>query len=168
MIRKFFPHDKNYILEEAQLSLQQSLLFYLLDYVKVEHLLRNNPLGIMDTMALKITTHSSDKVEQLSEFYILMTGVFRYLYYQDNQLAFPFDGLDDFARYQKQWSDFFRKWSRHFCEQESFRRAILELTVFYPEDYTPQMSGLRLSIFISKTFDLKFDRHKRIVKNHVA
>ena len=168
MIRKFFPHDKNYILEKAQVSLQQSLLSYLLDNVKIEHLLRNNPLGIMDKMALKITTHSSDETDQLREFYALLAGVFRYLYYQDNQLAFPFDGLEDFTRYQKQWRDFFKQWSRRFCEQEPFRRAILELTVFYPEDYTPQMSGLRLSAFISKTFDLKFDRHKRIVKNHVA
>ena len=168
MIRKFFPHDKNYILEEVQLSLQQSLLSYLLDYVKVEHLLRNNPLGIMDTMSRQITEHSSEDVRQLDEFYLLLAGVFRYLYYQDNQLVFPFDGLDDFARYQKQWSDSFRKWTRQFCEQDSFRRAILELTVFYPEDYTPQMSGLRLSAFISKTFDLRFDRQRRIVKNHVA
>lgn len=168
MVRKFFPHDKNYILEEAQLSLQKSLLSYLLDYVKVEHLLRNNPLGIMDNMSMQITTHSSDDADQLEEFYVLLSGVFRYLYYQDNQLVFPFDGMEDFARYQKQWSDSFKKWTRQFCKQESFRRAILELTVFYPEDYTPQMSGLRLSAFISKTFDLKFDRQRRIVKNHVA
>jgi hypothetical protein len=168
VIRKFFPHDKNYILEEAQLSLQQPLLSYLLDYVKVEHLLRNNSLGIMDNMFRKITEHSSGDVGQLEEFYLLLSGVFRYLYYQDNQLVFPFDGLEDFARYQKQWSDAFKKWTRRFCEQESFRKAILELTVFYPEDYTPQMSGLRLSAFISKTFDLKFDRQKRILKNHVA
>ena len=168
MIRKFFPHDKNYILEEAQLSLQKSLLSYLLDYVKIEHLLRNNPLGIMDRMAIRITTHSSEDVDRMHEFYVLLAGVFRYLYYQDNQLVFPFDGLDDFARYQKQWSDFFKRCTRHLCEQESFRRAVLELTVFYPEDYTPQMSGLTLTVFISKTFDLKFDRHKRIIKNHVA
>jgi hypothetical protein len=168
VIRKFFPHDKNYILEEAQLSLKQSLLSYLLDYVKVEHLLRNNPLGIMDKMSRQITGHSSEDVGQLEEFYLLLSGVFRYLYYQDNQLVFPFDGLEDFARYQKQWSDSFKKWTRQFCEQESFRKAILELTVFYPQDYTPQMSGLRLSAFISRNFDLKFDRQKRIVKNHVA
>lgn len=144
------------------------MLTYLLDYVKVEHLLRNNPLGIMDNMSMQITTHSSDDVGQLDEFYLLLSGVFRYLYYQDNQLVFPFDGLEDFARYQKQWSDSFKQWTRKFCEQESFRRAILELTVFYPEDYTPQMTRLRLSVFIAKTFDLKFDRQKRIVKNFVA
>lgn len=168
MVRKFFPLDKNYILEEAQLSLQKSLLSYLLDYVKVEHLMRTNPLGLMDRMSHQITSHSSDDTGQLDEFYHLLAGVFRYLYYQDNQLVFPFDGQEDFARYQKQWSDCFKQWAKGFCEQESFRRAILELTVFYPDDYTPQMSGLRLSAFVSKTFNVKLDRQKQIVRHHVA
>jgi hypothetical protein len=166
VVRKFFPHDKNYVLEEAQLSLQNSLLSYMLDYVKVEHLIRNNPLGLMDDMSQKILNHSSKETSHMKKFYLLLAGVFRYLYYQDNQLAFPFDGMDDFSRYQKEWSDSFKLWTKRFCEQESFRKAILELTVFYPDDYTPQMSGLRLGAFISKTFDLRFDRHKGIVKQH--
>jgi hypothetical protein len=168
VVRKFFPHDKNYILEEAQLSLQKSLLSYLLDYVKVEHLLRINPLGIMDNLSLKIREHSSDDHTQVEEFYLQLAGVFRYLYYKDNQLVFPFDGTDDFSRYQKEWTECFTRWTKHFCEQETFRKAILELTVFYPLDYTPQMSGLRLSAFISKAFDLKIDRQKTISKKHVA
>jgi hypothetical protein len=168
VVRKFFAHDKNYVLEEAQLSLQTSLLSYLVDYVKVEHLLRNNPLGIMDSMTSKICEHSNNDVTQLKEFYVLLAGVFRYLYYRDNQLVFPFDGMEDFTRYQQQWSDSFKRWTRKFCEQDSFRKAILELTVFYPKDYTPQMSGLRLNAFISKSFDLKFDRQKQIIKHYVA
>jgi hypothetical protein len=44
--RKFFPRDKNYVLEDAQLSLENPLMTYLVDFVKVEHLLHNNPLGI--------------------------------------------------------------------------------------------------------------------------
>ena len=58
MLRKFFPRDKNYILEEAQLSLENSLLTYLVDFVKVEYLLQNNPLGIVDDTFLKIQDHS--------------------------------------------------------------------------------------------------------------
>jgi hypothetical protein len=168
VVRKFFPHDKNYILEDAQLSLRQSMLTYLVDYVKVEHLLQNNPLGIVDAMTAKIHQHASDKVELLEEFYLLLAGVFRYLYYQDNQLMFPFDGQEDSIRYQKEWTQWFQRWTRHFCQQENFRKAILELTVFYPEDYTPRMAGFRLFAFISKTFDLKFDRRKRIVNRDVA
>jgi hypothetical protein len=166
--RKFFPRDKNYILEEAQLSLRDGLLSYLLDFVKVEHLLRNNPLGIMDDAFLKIEEHSTGDCSQLDEFYITLAGVFRYLYYNDNQLEFSFDGQDDLARYKRQWSDQFKTWTIHFCRHESFRKAILELTVFYPDDYTPQMSGLRLSAYITKAFDLKIDSQKGILKKGVA
>lgn len=168
MHRKFFPRDKNYILEEAQLSLQNSLLSYLLEFVKVEHLLRNNPLGIMDDAFSKIEQHSTEGFSQLQEFYITIAGVFRYLYYSDNQLEFSFDGHDDFTRYQRQWSDQFKAWTKHFCRHENFRKAILELTVFYPHDYTPQMAGLRLSAYITKAFDLKIDPQKGILRKGVA
>jgi hypothetical protein len=45
---------------------------------------------------------------------------------------------------------------------------VLELTVFYPEDYTPQMAGLRLSAFISRQFEVKIDANKGISKKNVA
>lgn len=168
VLRKFFPRDKNYILEKAQLSVEITLMGYLIDYVKVEHLLHNNPLGIMDDTSLKIQQHPADDLTHLREFYISLAGVFRYLYYHDNQLAFPFDGRDDFERYQHEWSICFKNWTKEFCKHDNFRRAILELTVFYPEDYTPQMAGLRLSAFITKVFDLKIDAQKGIVKRGVA
>jgi hypothetical protein len=168
VLRKFFPRDKNYILEKAQLSLEKSLVPYLVDFVKVEYLLHNNPLGLMDDTFLKIQDHETQDISHLHEFYITLAGVFRYLYYGDNQLEFLFDGQDDFVRYQHQWSDAFKAWTKDFCKQDTFRRAILELTVFYPDDYTPQMAGLRLSAFISKFFDVKIDAQKGIVKKSVA
>jgi hypothetical protein len=162
--KKFFPRDKNYILEEAQLSLEKSLMVYLVDFVKVEHLLQHNPLGIMDDGFLRIQNHSADDFPHLKEFYITLAGVFRYLFYGDNQLEFPFDGQDDFTRYQQQWTTTFKSWTRNFCKQDGFRRAVLELTVFYPDDYTPQMAGLRLNTFVTKFFDLKIDTLKGFVK----
>jgi hypothetical protein len=165
VLRKFFPRDKNYILEEAQLSLEKSLMTYLVDYVKVEHLLHNNPLGIMDDAFLKIQHHSTEDLSHLAEFYIILAGVFRYLYYGDNQLEFSFDGQDDFVKYQDQWENTFKSWTKDFCKHDNFRKAVLELTVFYPEDYTPQMAGLRLSAFITKLFDLKIDSQKGIMKH---
>jgi hypothetical protein len=168
VLRKFFPRDKNYILEEAQLSLETSLMTYLVDFVKVEHLLQNNPLGIMDDTFLKLQQHTIQDYSHLSEFYISLAGVFRFLYYGDNQLEFPFDGQDEFQKYQNQWTDSFKTWTKDFCKHDNFRRAILELTVFYPDDYTPQMAGLRLSAFITKFFDVKIDAQKGILKKVVA
>ncbi len=59
----------------------------------------------------------------------------------------------------------FRMWVKEFCKHENFIKAVLELTVFYPEDYTPQMAGLRLSTFITKFFEVKIDNQKGIVKD---
>ena len=100
--------------------------------------------------------------------YVNLAGVFRFKFYADNQLEFIFDGGDDFRRYQEEWSKIFKSWTKEFCRHESFNRAVLELTVFYPEDYTPQMAGLRLSAFIAKFFDVKIDPQKGIVKKSVA
>jgi hypothetical protein len=168
VLRKFFPRDKNYILEEAQLSLENSLLQYLVDFVKVEYLLRYNPLGIADETAEKIAKHTGTDFSHLHEFYVNLAGVYRYTYYSDNQLEFIFDGQDDQEKYRREWDTMFRKWIKDFCRYENFIRSVLELTVFYPDDYTPQMAGLRMSAFITKSFEVKIDPSKGIVKMKVA
>lgn len=168
MRRKFFPRDKNYILEEAQLSVRESLLQYLVDFVKVEYLLKCNPLGLADDASNRIRSHRGNEFIQLHEFYVSLAGVFRYKFYGDNQLQFVFDGRDDSERYRDEWSQTFKRWVKEFCRHEAFIRAVLELTVFYPEDYTPQMAGLRLSAFITKSFEVKIDPQKGIVKKSVA
>ncbi|MEJ7647266.1 MAG: hypothetical protein WKF87_21910 [Chryseolinea sp.] len=164
MLRKFFPRDKNYVLEQAQLSLAEPLIQYLTDFVKVEYLLRNNPLGLMDDAMIRIRSDESTGHEKLHEFYLCLAGVFRFKFYKDNQLKFLFDGRGDFEKYQEEWSLYYKRWVKEFCRQESFLRAILELTVFYPEDYTPHMGGLRLSTFISKRFEIKIDPLKGILE----
>jgi len=168
VLRKFFPRDKNYILEEAQLSLETTLLNYLVDFVKVEYLMRCNPLGLADDTSQKIQAHHSTQFEHLREFYLNLAGVFRFKYYGDNQLEFLFDGQDDFKKYQEEWSVMFKRWIKEFCKHENFTRAVLELTVFYPDDYTPQMAGMRLSAFITRFFEVKIDPQKGIIKKSVA
>lgn len=168
MLRKFFPRDKNYVLKEVQSSLQSSLLQYLVDYVKVEYLLRFNALGLMDETAERIKQHTTSDYSHLSEFYQHLAAVYRYKNYSDNQLEFIFDGRDPAEKYTDEWKGTFRQWAKEFCKHEQFIRAILELTVFYPEDYTPQMAGLRLSTFITRIFELKIDNNKGIIKIRVA
>jgi hypothetical protein len=168
VLRKFFPRDKNYVLEEAQLSLENPLLQHLVDFVKVEYLLRYNPLGLADATADRITNHTASEYSHLHEFYLSLAGVFRFKNYSDNQLEFSFDGRDPSERYREEWEATFRMWVKEFCKHENFIKAILELTVFYPEDYTPQMAGLRLSTFITKFFDVKIDGQKGIIRIKVA
>lgn len=168
VLRKFFPRDKNYILEQAQLSLENTLLHYLVDFVKVEYLMRFNALGLVDDTSRRIEQHQGSDYTHLHEFYLSLAGVYRFKYYGDNQLEFLFDGRDPAEKYREEWTATFRQWVKEFCKHEAFIRAILELTVFYPEDYTPQMAGLRLSTFITRTFDVKVDPQKGISRIKVA
>ena len=164
MLRKFFPLDKNYVLEEAQLSLRESLLQYLVDFVKVEYLMRSNPLGMMDDMAIRIQGHQDSDFRHLHEFYVNLMGVFRYKYYGDNQLEFIFEGKDAFRQYQDEWRATFRKWTREFCKHHNFLRAVLDLTVFYPADSPVLMVDNRMNAFISQFFEVRIHPQKGIVK----
>jgi hypothetical protein len=164
VIRKFFPLDKNYVLEEAQLCLRNSLLYYLVDFVKVEYLLKNNPLGIADDMSEKIRTHTSMDFRHLHDFYIVLAGIFRYNNYSDNQLQFIFDGKDDFRKYQEEWSAQFKRWTKEFCQHPNFLRAVLDLTVFYPADSPVLMVDNRMNAFIAQHFEIRIHPQKGIQK----
>jgi hypothetical protein len=164
VLRKFFPLDKNYILEEAQLSLENTLLHYLVDFVKVEYLLQNNPLGIVDEMSETIKSHQSNDFRHLHEFYMNLMGVFRYSNYSDNQLQFNFEGTDDFKRYQREWTQQFKVWTKDFCKHPNFLRAVLDLTVFYPAGSPVLMVDNRMNAFITQHFEIKFHPQKGIVK----
>jgi hypothetical protein len=164
VIRKFFPLDKNYVLESAQLSLENSLLSYLVDFAKVEYLLRTNPLGIQDDVADKIHSHDSNDFRHLHDFYLNLAGVFRFKYYHDNQLEFPFDGRDPHDRYCEEWTAAFKKWVKDFCRHDNFIRAVLDLTVFYPVESPLLMVDNRMNAFLNQHFDVKIHPQKGIVK----
>lgn len=168
MQRKFFLRDKNYVLEQAQLSLEQPLLQYLVDFVKIEYLLRHNPLGLEDELATKIQAHNNSDFRHLKEFYVNVMGIFRYEFYGDNQLFFDFDGRDPFEKYQGQWEAHFKKWVKEFCTHQNFLRAVLDLTVFYPVDSPILLMDTRMNTFITHFFEVKIHPEKGIIRKHVA
>jgi hypothetical protein len=164
VLRKFFPRDKNYILEQAQLSLEQPLLHYLVDFVKVEYLMRHNPLGIQDEMADKIQQHQSQDYRHLHDFYITLAGIFRFNNYSDNQLELLFDGQEDFKKYSAEWTTAFKAWVKDFCKHQNFLRAVLDLTVYYPVDSPVIMVDNRMNAFITQFFEIKIHPQKGIQK----
>lgn len=168
MLRKFFPRDKNYILERAQLSLEQPLLQYLVDFVKVDYLMRNNPLGIEDDMTKEIRKHTNADFRHLHDFYLILSGIFRFEHYGDNQLAFDFEGGDPFQKYCDQWTAAFKQWVKDFGKHQNFSRAVLDLTVFYPVDSPVIMVDNRMNSFIQQFFEVKIHPQKGIVKKNIA
>lgn len=168
VIRKFFPLDKNYVLEQAQLSLQQTLLEYLVDFVKVQYMLKENPLGLMDETVERIKAHRTIDYSKLNDLYINLMGIFRFRYYHDNQLEFGFDGRDPFEKYTEEWETEFKKWTRELCQHKNFIWGVLELTVFYPQEDEARFIGNRLNTFVTQFFELKIHPQKGILKKNVA
>lgn len=162
MHQKLFPLDKNYILKEAQLSAKQYLLDRLVQEVKSSYLLYCNPLGLEDDTILKIRNYKKYDTSLLEEFYDNLAGIYRYKF-GSNQLEFLFDGKDHFEKYQEEWAEMFMEWIRSFCKEENFLKAILEVTIFYPEGRKALLAGNRLKTFITQQLYIKVYKYRGIV-----
>jgi len=159
--------DKNYLLEEVQLSLQDTLLPQLIETVKSEFELRNNPLGLLDGFSEKIKKYRCQNLKPLNSFYLNMAAVYRFKY-SDNQLEFVWDGRDHRQKYMAEWTNSFKEWVAEFCKQELFVQAVLDLTVFLPENRHADLAENRMNNFMLKQFEVKLHKTKGLVAMKVA
>lgn len=169
---KFFPLDKNYLLEEAQLLLQDKLLYHLFDEVKKAYEFQRNPLGLEDSFSLQIQNYKLLNLQPLEVFYQNLAGVYRYKW-GDSQLEFVWDGRDHTEKYQQEWALFFNDSIRKFCQQELFVQAVLDATVFFlnNEDGSEKQLSLaenRMNTFMLQHFEVKIHKSKGIVNLKVA
>lgn len=162
MLQKLFPLDKNYILKEAQVATEKELLNRLVEEVRFSYLQYCNPLGLEDDTVLKIKNYNKFNTTRLEEFYEHLAGIYRFKF-GSNQLELLFDGKDHFEKYQEDWSEIFIEWIRGFCREENFLKAILEVTIFYPEGRKALLAGNRLKTYISQQLYIKVYKYKGIV-----
>ncbi len=167
MIRKFFPLDKNYLLEEAQLSLQDMLLTQLIENVKAQHQQLHNPLGLNDSFSQQLKNYQSKNRKPLYNFYQNLAAVYRYKY-GENQLDFLWDGRDHTEKYKDDWTQTFLQWTADFCQHELFLQAVLDITVFLPDNRHADLAENRMNHFILKHFDVKFNKSRGLVQMKVA
>jgi hypothetical protein len=167
VIRKFFPLDKNYLLEEAQLALQDVLLTQLINAVKIQYELRHNPLGIVDSFSERVQQYKPKNLKPLHTFYQNLAGVYRYKF-GDSQLEFVWDGRDHFEKYKVDWTETFAKWTSEFCKQDLFINAVLDLSVFLPDNRHADLAENRMNHFILKQFELKIHKSRGIIAMKVA
>lgn len=167
MIRKFFPLDKNYLLEEAQLSLQDTLLTQLIEKVKIHHQQIHNPLGLDDSFSQRLKNYQSKNRKPLYNFYQNLAGVYRYKF-GETQLGFVWDGRDHTEKYKEEWTQAFGQWTDDFCRHELFIQAVLDLTVFLPDNRHADLAENRMNHFALKHFDVKIHKSRGIVEMKVA
>ncbi len=174
MIRKFFPLDKNYLLEEAQLALQDSLLSSLVERARNHYELEHNPLNVMDSFSLKIKNYRPKNLKPLQPFYQTLAGIYRFKH-GDNQLEFLWDGKTHGEAYRQNWSRAFEEWTDEFRQREQFTQAVLDLTVFLPENRHAHLAENRMNYVMLQFFsqkdgypDLKIRRTRGILEMKVA
>jgi len=167
LVRKFFPLDKNYLLEEAQLALQERLLITLIEKVKISFEQRHNPLGLEDGFCLKVKTYKTTNLKPLSNFYQNIAAVYRFKN-SDNQLEFVWDGREHMEKYREEWVRSFNQWVDEFCRQELFVQAVLDLTVFLPENRHADLAENRMNNFMLRQFEVRIHKTKGLVAMKVA
>jgi hypothetical protein len=167
VLRKFFPLDKNYLLEKSQLELQNFLLLEMVETVKGQYQNQNNPLGLEDAFSLKISHYKASDLSELNSFYQLLAGVYRFKY-GDSQLEFLWDGTDHFEKYKNDWGNVFKLWIKELCQREQFVQAVLDLTVFRSLTGQPQLAENRMNFVMLNFFELKVHKSKGLVRMKVA
>lgn len=167
MVRKFFPLDKNYLLEEAQLALQEKMLMAMVEEVKIAYDKVNNPLGLEDDFTLKVRDYIPSNLSPLTNFYVTFAAAYRFKF-SDNQLEFVWDGRDHLDKYHEEWPRVFKQWIREFCKQELFVQAVLDLTVFLPENQPTELAENRMNNFMLRQFGVKLHKTKGFVPMKVA
>jgi len=162
LLKKFFPLDKNYLLENAQHRLEHQLLFSLVNAVIEHYETKINPLGLVDSFTLKIRSYRPESFGALHDFYEKLSAIYRYKY-GANQLEFLWDGSDHSEYYQKIWQRTFTEWTEKFCREDLFIQAVLDLTVFFPKDGSTQMIENRMNHFVLKFFEIKIHKVKGLM-----
>lgn len=162
MIRKFFPLDKNYLLEQAQLRSRTGLLTELVRFAGNAYEEVHNPLGLEDDLIQKIRVFDPDVITNLGEVYSLLCGIYRFRH-GSNQLELLWDGADHLTRYSEAWEHTFRQWISQLCRDMLFVQAVLDITSLLPSGQRPAMAEARMQHYIRSHFALKIHRTKGIV-----
>jgi len=162
LIRKFFPLDRNYLLEQAQFRTRDRLLTFLTARAIDSYEMVHNPLGLEDSFISKMRHFDNALTDALDEFYWILCGVYRFIH-SNNQLELLWDGKDHLTRYEEEWIFAFRKWTNEFCKDQLFVQAILDLSVFLPSGKQPAMSSNRMQHFIQSRFSVKIHKAKGII-----
>ena len=165
--QKLFQLDKNYILKEAQATLEPALLAYMVTYAKDAYLTYFNPLGLEDDTVLAIKAAETPNTTHLEELYANLAAIYRYKF-GETQLELLFDGSDHLTKYKEDWEHAFKHWLSGFCLNLNFLKAILEATVFFPEDRKATLACNRLKAFINHHFELKVYRYRGIIEMRIA
>ncbi|UCS94922.1 hypothetical protein KZP23_07885 [Echinicola marina] len=167
MIQKLFPLDKNYILRQAQSSMEDKLLEVMVSELKISYKSLYNPLGLVESTYQQILETDTFPTDRIRVIYQQLSGIYRFKY-GSNQLEFLFDGRSHFEKYQEDWQEHFVLWLRKLGRHESYVKCMLRMTLLYDTENRAEFAENRCKSFINEFFDLKIIKRKGELKLKIA
>ena len=120
-----------------------------------------------DAFSDKIARYKVLNLKPLESFYQNLAGVYRYKY-GETQLGFLWDGRDHAEKYGDDWESAFLRWTEKLCTHPQFVQAVLDLTVFLPDNRHADLAENRMNAVMLDLFEIKIHKSKGIVKMKVA
>jgi len=167
MIQKLFPLDKNYILRQAQSTLEEDLMDTMGFELKKSYTILYNSLGLMDETYKQILDAYDFPKDRLRVIYCQLCGIYRFKY-GSNQLELLFDGRSHFEKFQEDWSKQLVDWVRELGRHEQYVKTMLRMTLLFDTDSRAEWSENHCKAFINQYFDLKIIKRKGELKLKTA
>ena len=169
MAEKLFHLDRNYLLQEAQRQLEETLLTDFIKRAIQGYQAIHNPLGLIDDTVEQLKAYQPTRIElkAFHVFYRKLAAVYRYEY-GDNQLEIVWDGRTHQEYYGEQWMGFFVKQTNKLFLHTPFLKIVLELTVFSHQLTDNQMLIYRISSVFREQFNYQVYKRKGVQKLRIA
>lgn len=123
-----------------------------------------NPLGIIDDTVREINTYQVKSTDNLKGIYENLAAIYRYKF-GDAQLEIIWDGKSHFEKYNEEWITQFTEWSDRLCQNKSFIKGIIQLTVFGHKLSSTFFLENHLKAIVNEYFEmkvLKINGHKKV------
>lgn len=162
MKTKLFKSDKNYILKKIQKESQTSLINFLVNQTIKTYDKKTNPLGLLDDISINIKKFNFTNNKDFIFFYRKISTIYRYNH-GEVQLSFLWDGSSHEEFYRKRWKIFFKNEIEIMCENYTFLKTIIFMTIFSKKNNDISELQYNLSTFIRKKFKIQVYKRKGVV-----
>lgn len=123
-------------------------------------------MGLEDSTTKKIREFKLKDNSSLEGIYENIAAIYRYQY-GDSQLEIIWDGKSHHEKFSEDWSNSYEEWITELCQNRSFVKGILHLTVFSEQKKNNFFVENSLKAIINEYFDLKVLTKNGIKKVYV-
>ncbi len=160
-MQKYFPLDKNYILESAQKDSRDNFFSLLSHLIKVYYFKIFNPLNLNDEVSTRINNLKGLPENEFSLFYDNLAAIYR-LQHADNQLELLWDGTSHYAKFRKDWEIFYSSKLSSFLSDRNLLKVLIKQLLSASSNH--HFLNIYLREYLETLFQIRIDRRKKTDK----